>query len=71
MSMTERIRVLLVKRGNLSEAELARRMGLSPQNLNNKLKRDNFSDRELQSIATALGCKYKNAFVISETGEEV
>ena len=71
MSMAERIRVLLVKRGNLSEAELARRMGLSPQNLSNKMKRDNFSDRELRSVAAALGCEYKNAFVISETGEEV
>ncbi len=71
MSMTERIRVLLVKRGNISEAELARRMGISPQNLSNKMKRDNFSDRELRDVAAALGCAYKNAFVIEETGEEV
>jgi|LSQX01.3.fsa_nt_gb DNA-binding Xre family transcriptional regulator len=71
MAMTERIRILLVKRGNISEAELARRLGISPQNLNNKMKRDNFSDKELRDIAAALGCDYKNAFVITETGEEV
>lgn len=71
MAMTERIRILLVKRGNISEAELARRLGISPQNLNNKMKRDNFSDKELRDIAAALGCGYKNAFVIAETGEEV
>ena len=71
MSLTERIRVLLVKRGNISEAELARRLGVSPQNLNGKMKRDNFSDKDLRDIATALGCEYKNAFVITETGEEV
>jgi transcriptional regulator with XRE-family HTH domain len=71
MAMNERIRILLVKRGNLSEAELARRMGISPQNLNNKMKRDNFSDKELRAVAQALGCSYKNAFIIEETGEEV
>ena len=71
MSMTERIRILLVKRGNISEAELARRLEISPQNLSNKMRRDNFSDRELRDIAAALGCTYKNAFVITESGEEV
>ncbi len=71
MSMTERIRILLVKRGNISEAELARRIGTSPQNLNNKMRRDNFSHRELESIARAVGCEYKGAFLIEETGEEV
>ena len=71
MSMSERVRILLIKRGNISEAELARRMGISPQNLSNKMKRDNFSDRELRDVASALGCDYKNAFVIPESGEEV
>ena len=71
MSMTERVRILLVKRGNTSEAELARRLGISPQNLNNKMRRDNFSDKELRDVAEALGCSYKNSFVIPETGEEV
>ena len=65
--MTERIRILLVKRGNISEAELARRLGISPQNLNNRMKRDNFSDKELREIAVALGCDYTNAFIITET----
>ena len=69
--MSERIRVLLVKRGNISEAELARRLGISPQNMNNKMKRDNFSDKELREIADSLGCTYKNAFVIPDTNEEI
>ena len=54
MALSERIRILLVKRGNISEAELARRIGVSPQNLNNKMKRDNFTERDLQEIAAAL-----------------
>ena len=47
MSLTETIRIALVKRGNISESELARRMGVSPQNLHNKMKRDNFTESEI------------------------
>ena len=32
MALSDRIRILLIKRGNISEAELARRLGVSPQN---------------------------------------
>lgn len=67
MAMTEAIRIALVKRGNLSEAELARRMGISPQNLHNKMKRDNFNERELREIAAALGLRLEISFVDPET----
>lgn len=69
MGMTEKIRILLIKRGNLSEAELARRLGISPQNLNNKMKRDNFTVSDLERIAEVLGCKFNTSFEIPETGE--
>ena len=71
MSMVEKIRIALVKRGNLSESELARRIGTSPQNLHNKMKRDNFSEAELQAIAQALGLSLEISFVDPETGEKV
>lgn len=71
MAMTEAIRIALVKRGNLSEAELARRMGISPQNLHNKMKRDNFNERELREIAAALGLRLDISFVDPETGGKV
>jgi transcriptional regulator with XRE-family HTH domain len=70
MGMTERIRFLLVKRGNMSEAELARRMGESPQNFNRKMKRDNFSEEDLCKIAKALNCTYSSVFRLNDTGEE-
>jgi transcriptional regulator with XRE-family HTH domain len=70
MGMTERIRFLLVKRGNLSEAELARRVGETPQNFNRKMKRDNFSDHDLRKIAEALDCTYAATFKLNDTGEE-
>lgn len=71
MAMTETIRIALVKCGNLSESELARRMGISPQNLHNKMKRDNFTETDLQEIANALGLELRIEFVKPETGEKV
>lgn len=71
MSMTEKIRILLVKRGNISEAQLARKIGTTPQNLNNKMKRDNFSEKELRQIAEALGCDVDITFTIKDTGEKL
>ena len=70
MGMTERIRIVLVKRGNLSESELARRMGISPQNLHNKMKRDNFTETDLRSIALALGLELNVDFIDPNTGEK-
>lgn len=69
MSLSEVIRILLVKRGNISEAELARRIGTSPQNLHNKLKRDNFTEADLKQIASALDCTLGISFVMNDTGE--
>ena len=71
MSIAEKIRILLVKRGNISEAELARRLGTSPQNFNVKMRRDNFSERDLEAIAKALGCTVAVVFTINDTGETV
>ena len=71
MGMTEAIRIALVKCGNISESELARRIGVSPQNLYSKMKRDNFTEEDLQKIAEALNLKLEIAFVDKETGETI
>lgn len=39
----------------ISEAELARRLEISPQSLNKRLKIGKFSAEELEKIAAALG----------------
>lgn len=70
MGMTEKIRFLLIKRGNMSEAELARRVGESPQNFNRKMKRDNFNERDLRKIAEALDCTFSAGFTMNDTGEK-
>ena len=71
MSMSEKIRILLIKRGNISEAELARRINTTPQNFNSKMKRDNFTERDLIEIANVLNCSYNPTFVLNDTGEQI
>ena len=66
MALSDRIRILLIKRGNISEAELARRLGVSPQNLNNKMKRDNFTEKDLSDIAAALNCTFSVSFKFND-----
>jgi transcriptional regulator with XRE-family HTH domain len=70
MGLARTIRIVMVKQGNITEAELARRLGQSPANFNGKMKRDNFSERELREIAEALGCTLDITFTDKETGEK-
>ena len=69
MSISDQIRVLCA-RLNISMAELARRMGMSPQNLNAKMKRGSFTVSELDHIAYATGTSFSRKFILA-TGEEV
>lgn len=55
----------------ISEAELARRMEQSPQNLHNKLSRDTLKLSELEKIADALGCDIEIKFVSRDTGKPI
>ncbi len=69
MKISEQIRVLCV-RCNVSEAELARRLGKSPQSFNSKMKRETFTISDLEKIAVALGVSFKRNFVL-KNGEEI
>ncbi len=44
---------------DINISELAKRINTSPQNLSQKIKRDNFSEKEMQQIADALGVSLK------------
>ena len=54
MGMAEKIRILLIKKGNISEAELARRLKKTPQSFNSSMKRDNFTEKDLQELKKEL-----------------
>ncbi len=70
MGMSQKIRLLLVKKDNISEAELARRLGVAPPNLHHKMKRDNFTETDLREIAEILDCYLQIKFIDKKTGEE-
>ena len=69
MTISEQIKVLCV-RCNMSEAELARRLGKSPQSFNAKMKRGSFTIDDLNSIADAAGVGFERNFVLTN-GEKV
>jgi lambda repressor-like predicted transcriptional regulator len=68
MGMAQVIRVALIKRGT-SITELAEKLGCTSQNISSKLRRDNFSEKELQEIAAAIGCHFEGKFIVDESGE--
>ncbi len=71
MDVREYIKLCCVKKRNISEAELARRTGQTPQNMNNKYKRNTFKVSELEKVAEALGAELKISFIDKETGEPI
>lgn len=68
MSASDAIKATL-KRKHITQVDLAVRLGISKQNLNNKLKRDHFTNEELSQIADALGCTVQILFLDKDTGE--
>ena len=42
--------------------DVAKALDTSPQNLSQKLKRDNFSEKEMEEIAAAVGCTLEISF---------
>ena len=57
MTMEQKISMALAYKG-MSQAALAREMGTTPSNFNQKLKRGTFSVEEMEKMAVVLGAKY-------------
>lgn len=70
-NVREYINLCRVKKGNMTEAELARRTGQSPQNMNNKYKRNTFKISELEKVADAFNADLKLQFIDRETGKPI
>ena len=69
MSTSNLIRNLCKEKG-ISVAELARRIGQTPQNFNKKLKRETVSTEELMQIADVLGVVFEQSYIL-ENGEKL
>lgn len=70
MSTSEKIRIALIKK-NMTLSALAEALNSSSQNLSAKLKRDNFSERDLEEIAKALNCTLDINFIDNDTGKSL
>lgn len=65
MTVEQKIKMALSYAGK-SQAELARQIGTTPQNLNLKIKRNTLTKEDMETIAVALGGAWKAEFVFSD-----
>lgn len=65
MNISEQIKILCVRTG-ISRAELARRIGQSPQNFSAKLKRESFTIAEYKKMAEVVGATFEHHFIIKD-----
>ena len=70
LTVGEKIKIILNRR-DMTLAQLAESIGQSRQNLSNKMSRDNFTEKELHTIADALDCSFSATFRMNDTGEEI
>jgi transcriptional regulator with XRE-family HTH domain len=61
LTLAQKINMAIAYKG-ISQAELARLVGTTPSNFNQRLKRASFSLEELEKIAGALGGAYSAFF---------
>lgn len=69
LTMGEKIKVIL-SRKKMSVQDLAEKLGQSRQNLNTKIKNDNFSEQDLHKIAKALDATFEGFFFLND-GEKL
>lgn len=65
MTIEQKIKMALAYLG-ISQAELARRIGTTPSNLNQKVKRNTLTHEEMEQIAVALGGAWRAEFVFED-----
>ncbi|GHU35428.1 transcriptional regulator [Clostridia bacterium] len=65
MTNTQKVKMVLAYIG-MSEAELARRLGSSPQVFHRRMKTDKLSTNDLLKIAEIVGATYTHAFEFTD-----
>ena len=65
MTIAQKLNMALSYKG-ISQAELARRIGTTPSNLNQKVKRNTLTKDELEQIAEVLGGTWRAEFVFPD-----
>ena len=70
MGAAKKIRILLVER-DMTLKELAKLLGKSSSTISDKLRRDNFTEKDLMKIAEALRYDYEAVFTDKDTGKQI
>lgn len=65
LSVAEKIR-LIMKRQNMTMGDLATASGQTRQNLSNKMSRGNFTEKDIENLASSLGCKVEIRFTLPD-----
>lgn len=65
MTIEQKLSMALSYKG-ISQSELARRINTTPQNLNQKVKRNTLTKEELEQIAGVLGGTWRSEFVFDD-----
>lgn len=65
MKNSQKIKMALAYKG-MSESELARRMGSTPQAFNQRMKTDKFTGEEMEKIGKILDGQWVAEFVFSD-----
>ena len=68
LSFAEKITIILQRR-NMTQGDLAALLGTTRNNISNKLKRNNFSERDMVKYTEALGCTYSIQITMNDTNE--
>lgn len=68
LSFAEKVRVILQRR-KMTQADLARLIGISPHNMVNKMRRNNFSERDMLKITEALNCDFDLKITMRDTND--
>lgn len=70
MAAAKKIRILLVER-DMTLKELANLLGKSSSTISDKLRRDNFTEKDLMKIAEVLNYNYEAVFTDKDTGKQI
>lgn len=69
LSAGEKLKVVLNRKG-MTITDLAEKTGQTKQNLTNKFKRNNFTEKDIQVLAAALDCTAE-LIITLDTGEKI
>lgn len=65
VTIEQKLKMALAYSG-ISQAELARRIGTTPSNLNQKVRRNTITKEEMEQIAATLGGNWRAEFVFDD-----